>query len=218
MEEYNNDIDKDISREGLTWAKALQPFRLFRAKYNRAIAKLDEFTDLDLDELQETFNKIYELIILDIDECVAPHHGEIFQENIDKIVELVNQGIKFIVFSNMKASDRYQPLIEATNGEVEIHMSKFAKPDPRGPLECCEKANIPKKNTLMIGDNFITDGGAIRAGVDFIKIKPIKTKGESFKKKLKRSPQVFTRWLFSKISNGYDMILRRKVVKTNHPK
>jgi len=216
MGKYNSNIDKDISREGLTWAKALQPFRLFRGKYNYAIAKLDKFTDLDINEIQETFNKIYKLIILDIDECVAPHHGEIFQENIGKIVKLTDQDIKFIVFSNMKASDRYQPLIKATNGALEIHMSKYAKPDPRGPLECCKRANIAKENTLMIGDNFITDGGAIQAGIDFIKIKPIKTEGESFWKRLKRSPQIFTRWLFSKISNGYDRMLHRKVIRSKH--
>ncbi len=153
-------------------------------------------------------------MILDIDECVAPHHGEVLPENVDHIVEMVQQGIKVIIFSNMKASERYQPIIDKTGGAVGVHMSKHAKPDSRGFIECCERMNLDPEKVIMVGDNFITDGGAIRAGIDFVKVEPIKTEGEPVLKKIKRLPQLATRWFYEKLSNLYDKILNRRVIKT----
>lgn len=209
-----SNLDKDVSREGLTREKLLQPLYLFKPSNNYAIAKVHKFVHIRIEDLNELLDKEYGGIILDVDECVAPHHGEILPENVDHIVDMVREGIRVVIFSNMKASERYQPVIDKTDGKVEVHMSKFAKPDSRGFLECCEKMKLPPEKVVMIGDNFITDGGAIRAGIDFIKVEPIKTKGESIGKKLKRLPQLATRWFYKKLSNLYDRLLNRNVVKT----
>lgn len=209
----NNNISSDISREGLTKEKLLHPLRLFRPKNNYAVAKIQKFTHLRIDDLNEILDRNIQGIILDVDECVAPHHGEILPENVAHIVNMVNAGVKVIIFSNMKASERYQPVIDKTDGAVEVHMSKYAKPDKRSFLECCEKMGLDPKDVLMVGDNFITDGGAIRAGIDFVKVNPVKTE-EKFSKKLKRIPQTASRWLYEKVSNLYDKIFRRKVIKT----
>lgn len=210
----NSSTEGDKSREGLTKEKLLQPVYLLRPKNNHAIAKVQKFTQLRIADLNKTLDKDIQGLILDIDECVAPHHGEILPENVDHIVKMVQEGIKIIIFSNMKASDRYQPIIDKTNGAVEVHMSSYAKPDARGFEECCEKVDLPKENVAMVGDNFITDGGAIRAGIDFVKVEPIKTEGESVANKIKRLPQLATRWFYEKLSNFYDKLLRRTVIRT----
>ncbi|MFC1655359.1 HAD-IA family hydrolase [Patescibacteria group bacterium] len=206
-------MKEDISREGLTSEKLLQPLYLLRPKNNHAIAKVQEFTQIRLQRINELLGKDYKGAILDIDECTAPHHGEILPENLEHVVEMIQDGTRVVIFSNMKASDRYNAIIDATNGAVKVHTSQFAKPDARGFLECCDELNLLPHEVVMIGDNFITDGGSIRAGIDFIKVEPIKTEGESIGKKLKRLPQTATRWFYSKLSNLYDKISKRKVLK-----
>ncbi|MBA4336829.1 hypothetical protein C0416_03585 [bacterium] len=209
-----DNINQDISREGLTKEKLLQPLYLLKPSNNYAVAKVQKFVHMRIEDLNELLGKEYEGIILDVDECVAPHHGEILPENVEHIASMVQQGIRVVIFSNMKASDRYQSVIDKTNGKVKVHMSKHAKPDSRGFTECCEKMELPPEKVMMVGDNFITDGGAIRAGIDFVKVEPIKTENEPIGKKLKRLPQLATRWFYEKLSNLYDKILKRKVIRT----
>lgn len=198
---------QDKSREGLTIQKIIQPFLLCLPRNNHAIAKLELFSSLDVQALSDMFHKNIQGIILDIDECIAPHHGEILPENIAKILEIIARDIKIVVYSNMKKSDRYQALEMAG---VPVYTG-HAKPDPRGFQECCEMMSLSATQVLMVGDNFVTDGGAIRAGIDFVKIQPVHTVGESFVKQIKRLPQRFFRWIFSQVSDGYDVVLDRKV-------
>lgn len=206
-------MEEDISREGLTTEKLLQPLYLLRPKNNQAIAKVQKFTQISIARINELLGTEYRGAILDIDECTAPHHGDILPENLDHVVEMIREGTRIVIFSNMKASDRYNAIIEATNGAVKVHTSQFAKPDARGFLECCDELNLLPHQVVMIGDNFITDGGSIRAGIDFVKVESIKTEGESIGKKLKRFPQIASRWLYSKLSDLYDKLLKRKVLK-----
>ncbi len=45
---------------------------------------------------------------------------------------------------------------------------KHPKPNPEGILLLLEKFNVPKKNTIYIGDSFIDAGAAQNAGIRFI--------------------------------------------------
>jgi predicted HAD superfamily phosphohydrolase YqeG len=130
---------------------------------------------------------------------------------------MVNQGIKIVIFSNMKMSDRYDPLIakvkEATGFEMKIITSPYAKPDAQGFIDCVKELGLKAgEDELMIGDNFITDGGSIQVGIPFIKVDPIMTNGEGIKG-VKRWPQRGLRFLHSGVSRAYDVIGRRKVLK-----
>lgn len=208
---------QDISREGVTMDKAWQLGRLFRPKNNHAIAKVEKFANIDIQKLNELLGANFKGVILDVDECVSPHHEEVLDVNVDAIIEMINQGIKIVIFSNMKLSDRYVPLIEkvkeSTGFEIKIITSKHAKPDPRGFEESVEALNLGEgEDVLMIGDNFLTDGGSIRAGIPFIKVKPIKTEGEGIKG-VKRWPQRGLRAAYSGVSNLYDLVGQRRVLK-----
>lgn len=211
-------MSEDISREGLTGDKVAQLGRLFLPSLNHAIAKVSKFSVIDISRINELLGTNFKGVILDIDECVAPHHGEVLQENVDSIIEMVNQGVKIVVFSNMKASERYNPLIEAvreaTGYEIKVITSRYAKPDPRGFEECVNELGLTdEEEALMIGDNFVTDGGAIKAGIPFVKVKPIKTHGEGIMRKIKRIFQTGSRGFYTAVSNVYDFIGRRKVLK-----
>ena len=44
------------------------------------------------------------------------------------------------------------------------------KPDPRIFLAACERLGVDPGETLMVGDHAVADGGAVRAGLDFLHI------------------------------------------------
>jgi len=208
----------DVSREGLSMHKVWQLGRLFVPENNHAIAKVSKFSVIDIDRINELLGTNFKGVILDIDECVAPHHGDILQENLDAIVKMVNDEVKLVVFSNMKASERYNPLIdrvrEECGYEIKVIMTPHGKPDPRGFEESMRALELTEgEEALMIGDNFVTDGGAISAGIPFVKVNPIETTGESAAKRLKRGFQTSSRSFYSKVSDLYDSVSGRKVLR-----
>ncbi len=161
-------IKNDISREWPTMAKITHTFNLFFAnKHIDSFNFVDIFSEIDFDELRSIWKK---WIILDIDDCIAPHHGNILPENLNIIKELVAMGWQIVVHSNMKKTTRYEELEKLW---IQIITSLYAKPDKRWFEECLEVLWLEADKVLMIGDNFITDGGAIEAWIDFIKVKPI---------------------------------------------
>ncbi|MFH1218708.1 MAG: hypothetical protein V1679_02605 [Candidatus Peregrinibacteria bacterium] len=209
---------EDKSREGLTGEKVWQLGRLFRPKWNHAIAKVSEFGVIEIERINEELKMNVKGVILDIDECVAPHHGDVLDKNIVPIINMVQQGVRIVIFSNMKSSERYDSLIKAvaetTRYQIKVITSDYAKPDKIGIKECVDSLELGEnEDVIMIGDNFLTDGGSIQAGVPFVKVKPIKTEGESFLDKVKRSVQRGSRGFYTGVSNVYDFIGRRKVLR-----
>ena len=90
----------------------------------------------------------------------------------------------------MKKSDRYTELEELW---VQVIMSIYAKPDNRWFWESIDALELTTQEVLMVWDNFLTDGGAIYAGIDFIKVAPIETGDEN--RSMKRQAQVIFRKL-----------------------
>lgn len=211
-------MQEDISREGLTGEKVKQLGRLFVPRLNHAIAKVSRFSVIDIARINELLGTNFCGVILDFDECIAPNHGEALPGKANAIIEMINQGVKLVIFSNMKANERYDDLIadvlEATGYEIRIIMSRYAKPHPRGFSECVEALELSEReDAVMIGDNFVTDGGSINAGIPFVKVKPVKTPGEGPLRKIQRSLQTGSRGFYSGVSNVYDFVGRRKVLR-----
>jgi uncharacterized protein len=199
---------EDVSREGVTFSKVAQLGRLFLGENNRAIAKLDRFASLDIGALNEQLDRDIKGVILDVDDCIAPHHGEILDENIDKIREMREAGIEVIVFSNMKYSERYAELEEMG---VKVHKSGFAKPDPRGFLECCDEIGLAPEEVVMVGDNLITDGGCTKAGIDLVLVDPV-SGVEGTRSSVKRKIHVATRDFYRRLSDRNDFKKDRGVL------
>ncbi len=172
IEEKSGQSDK--GREGITLYKLKQIIRLFKKENRQVLLDLDKFTDLDLSEINKKYQKNYQGLILDFDETLSPLGGKILPENEEKIAELLKENFKIVIFSNMRVSDRYDSLLKKG---VKLITSKYAKPDPRGFQECLKVLNLSPKEVVMIGDNLVTDGGSMAAGIDFIRIKPIFTPG-----------------------------------------
>ncbi len=183
----------DHNREWLTPVKIIHLFEvLFNKEATIVLDSVKLFQDIDFENL---YQKWKNWIILDIDECVAPHHWEILKENEYIIKGLISKWWKIVIFSNMKKSDRYTNLESLW---IEVITSKYAKPDKKWFNECIDSMWMDKKEVVMIWDNFLTDGWAIQAWIDFIKVEPILTTWD--KKSVSRVVQVFMRKVVDRVA------------------
>lgn len=171
-------------RENLTPAKKTH-FKdvIFRGKTRSADAYLDKFSDFDVEILRVKTGKKIKNILLDIDDCIASAYCEIRPENLEHIRKLISQGVKVAIYSNCESSDRLKPLRDMG---LFIYEGNLAKPDPAGFHEVCRQAGFNPEETWMIGENPVTDGGAVEGvleGMTFVK--PVeKAKGEKYSLKL----------------------------------
>ena len=157
-------------REGLTWAKVSRflslPFRPSRLSTYLAAKRFDEVPLNTL--LQDGIKGV----LIDADGTISPHHTRDIDPSIlAHIQKMLQQGLKVAIYTNA-AEDRFQPLEKLG---VKVVKNVPPKPDRAG-FEIAMKEflelNDPFK-VCMIGDNYITDGGAIVVGMRFIHIQPI---------------------------------------------
>lgn len=194
---------RDVSREGFRWIKLAQFFRLFLPWVSRAVLRVDKVTDLNLDELERKLGKKFKGVILDFDETLASNHGGILDENFKYVEKLLKSGRRGVIYSNMIETPRYDRLKKIG---VKVCNTVYPKPDCRGFEECCKELGCEPREVLMVGDNLITDGGAIKVGIDFVKVRPVPTKEGRFDRLGQRIP----RWVVDKIAKFWDLILRRR--------
>lgn len=160
----------DVSREWFNLDKTIFSLKVFfNKKYTKTLLSVKDFSDIHFGQLKVLWKK---WVILDVDDCIAPHHGEITENNLKRILKLHDVWWKIVIFSNMKKTSRYQTLEE--NG-IEVMTLPDAKPSKKWFEACLDTLQLDAKEVVMIWDNFLTDGGARNAGIDFIKVSPINT-------------------------------------------
>lgn len=166
---------KDNSRAGFTFEKIFQMIRLLHPNNIYPSLKVNKFSDIEIKDINKILNKEIKGLILDVDSTIAPDHHKILKENLEHLQKLHSQSIKIVIYSNMIYTDRYKNL----EPYIKVLTNIPAKPSNQGFEQAVKELKLPKKNVAMIGDNFLTDGGAIKYGLTFIKVKPIKRKKES---------------------------------------
>lgn len=157
------------SREGLTSAKFLRFLMLaFMPQYLKAYLAVRRFEDIPIDSLLKDG---VQGVLLDADGTLGPHHTRHYSESVvNKVIEMADSGLKVAIYTN---SDNQ--LFQQFQG-IEVVREAYAKPDPRG-FKTAMKVHLgldDASKVCMVGDNFITDGGAISAGMRFIYVEPIK--------------------------------------------
>ena len=155
-------------REGLKWVKIKRFFTLpFSPASLKTYKAVQRFEDIPIEVL--TADGI-EGVLLDADGTLGPHHTRVFSDSVKNHVEkMVARGLRVAIYTNAM-EDRF----EAFKG-VAIVTQVPAKPDPRG-FEIAMKRYLKldhPETICMIGDNYITDGGAIDAGMRFIHVRPL---------------------------------------------
>ena len=161
------------SREGLTWAKVSRFLSLpFRPSRLETFINAKRFEEVPITRLLE---EGIEGILLDADGTLGPHHAREFNLSIrDHVGAMLENGFKIAIYTNAW-EDRFQSFQEMG---VKVVSNVPAKPDPKGfrlAMTDFLQMEDPAK-VCMIGDNYVTDGGAIDAGMRFIHIQPIKGK------------------------------------------
>ena len=159
------------SREGLTWAKASRFIALpFCPSRLNTFIQVKRFEEIPINQL---LAKGVEGILLDADGTLGPHHAREYSPPvIDHVRAMLEKGFKIAIYTNAW-EDRFQPFQEMG---VKVVSNVPAKPDPRGfqvAMTDFLQLQDPAK-VCMIGDNYVTDGGAIDAGMHFIHVRPVR--------------------------------------------
>jgi len=157
-------------REGLTGAKISRFLSLpFQPSRLSTYISVKRFEEIPLEILSRDG---MEGVLLDADGTLGPHHTCSFEDSVlDHVRAMLRQGLKVAIYTNA-AEDRFQTFEELG---VKIVNNVPPKPD-RGGFEIAMKEFLGLTNpskVCMIGDNYITDGGAIDAGMHFIHVQPV---------------------------------------------
>ena len=166
--------DKQVMRDSLTLAKTLHFFLMpFRPNLLKTYMAVNHFTEVSVNQLKMGG---IQGVLIDADGTLGPHHARTFpSEVVEHINEMVNNGLKVAIYTNA-FEDRFHQF-----KNINVVTDVLPKPDKRG-FERAMKDFLGLDDpsvVCMIGDNFLTDGGARLAGMHFIHIRPIRG-NESF--------------------------------------
>ena len=156
------------TREGITFAKLFQLFTLpFSPKKMQTYLAVKSVLDLDPDKLLADGIKG---VLLDADGTLGPDKCREFPEPIiSHITKMKASGLKIAIFTNA-SEDRFHQF-----SDIPIVTEVHPKPDPRGfqiAMKQYLKLDDPRE-VAMVGDNYVTDGGAIALGMRFVYVDPI---------------------------------------------
>lgn len=155
-------------RERLTFAKLWRFLSLpFCPEDLKTWFAVNRFEDVPIDFLHR---EGVEGVLLDVDGTLCPHHAREFSASVSQhVMAMKSSGLKVAIFTNAM-DDRF----EAFPG-INVVTGVPAKPAPAG-FEKAMTEFMGIKNpdkVCMIGDNYLTDGGAISLGMRFIHVQPI---------------------------------------------
>ncbi|MZG54075.1 MAG: HAD-IA family hydrolase [Nitrospinae bacterium] len=158
-------------REGLTWAKISRSLALlFQPSRLTTYLAFNRFEEIPLSKLLQDG---MQGILIDADGTMGPHHTREFNTSIlEHVQKMLQKGLKVAIYTNA-FEDRFQSFEKLG---VKIVSDVPPKPDREG-FEIAMKEFLQLQDPskiCMVGDNYITDGGAIDAGMHFIYIQPVK--------------------------------------------
>ena len=125
------------------------------------------------------FEKLYEEgyrgLIFDIDNTLVPHGAP-----ADKRAVALFSRLKGIGFRCCLISNNQEPRVEMFNRDIKVdYVYDAHKPSTKNYVKAMEIMGTDRSNSLFIGDQLFTDvGGAKRAGIRNIRVKPIHPKEE----------------------------------------
>ena len=157
-------------REGLTSAKISRFLSLpFQPSRLSTYISVKRFEEVPLDIL---LRDGVQGVLLDADGTLGPHHTLSFESPaLYHVQAMLQQGLKVAIYTNA-TEDRFQ-IFE----ELGVKVVNNVPPKPnRAGFEIAMKEFLglsdPSK-VCMIGDNYITDGGAVDVGMRFIHVQPV---------------------------------------------
>lgn len=204
--------------------------RVLRPRNTVTLARARRFASIDIGKLNtrraELGQRPLRALILDVDETMAPHHGRISAANKAHIRTLLAHGLTIGIYSNARddaTPGRAEDFAELRAMGVYIAGENVAaKPNRAGFEEVtrgliahagAQGRTLAADEVAMVGDNYMTDGGAIQAGLAFVKVRPVKTDERPFRRPMgtffKRSFQRATRAYASAAALAWDRVSTR---------
>ncbi|NIQ03511.1 MAG: HAD hydrolase-like protein [Nitrospinaceae bacterium] len=155
-------------REGLHWVKIWRFLALpFSPEALRTYLAVRRFEHIPVDRLIEDG---IQGVLVDADGTLGPHHATEFPESArHHLQKMIQAGLRVAVYTNAD-----EARFDGFEG-VSVVTDVPPKPDVRG-FEIAMEKYLELENpaaVCMIGDNYITDGGAIDAGMRFIHVRPV---------------------------------------------
>jgi predicted HAD superfamily phosphohydrolase YqeG len=157
-------------REGLTSAKISRFLSLpFQPSRLSTYISVKRFEEVPLDIL---LRDGIQGVLLDADGTLGPHHTRSFESPaLDHVQAMLRQGLKVAIYTNA-TEDRFQ-IFE----DLGVKVVNNVPPKPnRAGFEIAMKEFLGLSDPFkvcMIGDNYITDGGAVDVGMRFIHVQPV---------------------------------------------
>jgi len=178
------------SREGLQWIKVRRFLSLpFSPDRLKTYQRVHRFEDISIEGLWDDGIRG---LLLDADGTLGHHHATSFPEPvIQHIKKMLQRGFKLAVYTNA-SENRFGQIPEVP---VVTHVPP--KPDPVGfeiAMRDYLKLNDPQA-VCMVGDNYITDGGAVDAGMRFLHVHPLPGPENPFHR--------LTRWLAERLAHWH---------------
>ncbi|QPJ65350.1 MAG: HAD family hydrolase [Candidatus Nitrohelix vancouverensis] len=156
------------SREGLTFCKLWRLLSIpFSPRKLSPWFAVDSIAEIDI---QRLINDGIQGVLLDADGVLASHRSRVFPEpSLAFVREMMTMGLRVAIYTNADES-RFQQF-----EGVPVVKNVPAKPDRKGfEIAAREYLNVQDfSRVCMVGDNFVTDGGAVEAGMRFVHVKPI---------------------------------------------
>lgn len=198
-----NEIDKEwLDNYKISWFKECMKWKI----WERVTARYSKFSELNIEDIQSNFTWKIEWILLDVDDCIAPAYGDILEENIQKINQILDSGIKIWILSNgQNIEERISKIQEQTWNRIEI-CNTWTKPNPQAFIKACEQLWIDPENMLMVWDDIWVDGGSLQLDKNwnqllwgFVHIEPIWN--SYFKIPAKKIPNYICKNIFRWMAN-----------------
>lgn len=155
-------------REGLHWVKVKRFLALpFCPQRTATYQRVKRFEDISIEALRAGG---IEGVLLDADGTLGPHHSRRFPDSAVAHVRAMREaGLRLALYTNA-----FEDRFDQFEG-VPVVTGVPPKPDPEGfrtALRDYLQLDDPAR-VVMVGDNYITDGGAVDAGMRFIHVKPV---------------------------------------------
>ncbi len=155
-------------RSGLKWGKLKRFFSLLIRPHSMiTYLSVSRFEDVPIDRLKS--DGILGVLI-DADGTLGPDHAREYNNDVvAHALKMKDSGLKIAIYTNAR-EDRFHQF-----PGIPVVSEVPAKPDPEGFLLAMTrflKLDNPQQ-VCMIGDNYLTDGGAADAGMHFLYVEPI---------------------------------------------
>jgi hypothetical protein len=148
---------------GKIWRLLMLPWR---PSLTRTLMVIDRIEDLTPEPLLAAGMRG---VLLDADGTLAPHHDRDFNPSvIAAVARLRDAGLEVAIYTNASDAEVFGAL------GVPLATGLPAKPSRAGFRAAMAVLGLSDPaQVAMVGDSYITDGGAVEAGLHFIYCRPI---------------------------------------------